>query len=100
MAKGQLIVLESIIIDRKLLTVNYIFMSPLLILVDGHSLAYRSYFAYAKSKSGGLMTSAGVPTSICFGFAKAAIMTINILMHKSWHVWNRDNLEKIERDEM
>jgi hypothetical protein len=26
-------------------------------------------------------------------------MTINILMHKSWHVWNRDNLEKIERDE-
>jgi hypothetical protein len=26
-------------------------------------------------------------------------MTINILMHKSWHVWNRDNQEKVERDE-
>ncbi len=51
--------------------------SPLLILVDGHSLAYRSYFAYAKSKSGGLMTSAGVPTSICFGFVKALVEIIN-----------------------
>ncbi len=52
-------------------------MSPLLILVDGHSLAYRSYYAYAKSKSGGLMTSAGVPTSICFGFVKALVEIIN-----------------------
>jgi DNA polymerase I len=45
--------------------------SPLLILVDGHSLAYRSYFAYTKGKDGGLKTSGGVPTSICFGFVKA-----------------------------
>ncbi len=52
-------------------------MLPLLILVDGHSLAYRSYFAYAKSKSGGLTTSAGVPTSICFGFVKALVEIIN-----------------------
>ena len=22
-----------------------------------------------------------------------------ILKHKSWHVWNRDNREKVERDE-
>jgi DNA polymerase I len=51
--------------------------TPLLILVDGHSLAYRSYYAYAKSKSGGLMTSAGVPTSICFGFVKALVEIIN-----------------------
>ena len=51
--------------------------TPLLILVDGHSLAYRSYFAYAKSKSGGLMNSAGVPTSICFGFVKALVEIIN-----------------------
>jgi DNA polymerase I len=51
--------------------------TPLLILVDGHSLAYRSYFAYAKSKSGGLMTSGGVPTSICFGFVKALVEIIN-----------------------
>ncbi|NJR32290.1 MAG: DNA polymerase I, partial [Chamaesiphon sp. CSU_1_12] len=52
-------------------------MNPLLILVDGHSLAYRSYFAYAKSKSGGLTTSTGVPTSICFGFVKALVEIIN-----------------------
>jgi DNA polymerase I len=51
--------------------------TPLLILVDGHSLAYRSYYAYAKSKSGGLVTSAGVPTSICFGFVKALVEIIN-----------------------
>ncbi len=51
--------------------------TPLLILVDGHSLAYRSYYAYAKSKSGGLITSAGVPTSICFGFVKALVEIIN-----------------------
>jgi DNA polymerase I len=50
--------------------------SPLLILVDGHSLAYRSYYAYAKGKDGGLKTSGGIPTSICFGFVKALIETI------------------------
>ncbi len=52
-------------------------MSPLLILVDGHSLAYRSYFAYAKGKDGGLKTSAGIPTSICFGFVKSLVEIIN-----------------------
>jgi DNA polymerase I len=51
--------------------------TPLLILVDGHSLAYRSYYAYAKSKNGGLTTSGGVPTSICFGFVKALVEIIN-----------------------
>ncbi len=51
--------------------------SPLLILVDGHSLAYRSYFAYAKGKDGGLKTSGGIPTSICFGFVKALVEIID-----------------------
>jgi DNA polymerase I len=55
----------------------YMSESPLLILVDGHSLAYRSYFAYAKGKDGGLKTSAGIPTSICFGFVKALVEIIN-----------------------
>ncbi len=50
---------------------------PLLILVDGHSLAYRSYYAYAKGKDGGLKTSGGIPTSICFGFVKALVEIIN-----------------------
>ncbi len=47
--------------------------SPTLILVDGHSLAFRSYYAFAKSRSGGLKTSTGIPTSVCFGFFKSLL---------------------------
>ncbi|QHG16117.1 DNA polymerase I [Nostoc sp. ATCC 53789] len=46
---------------------------PTFILVDGHSLAYRSYFAFAKGRDGGLRTKAGIPTSICFGFVKCLL---------------------------
>jgi len=46
---------------------------PLLILVDGHSLAFRSYFAFAKGRDGGLRTTTGIPTSVCFGFLKSLI---------------------------
>ncbi len=46
---------------------------PTLILVDGHSLAFRSYFAFAKGRDGGLRTKSGVPTSVCFGFLKALL---------------------------
>ncbi len=46
-------------------------MKPLLLLVDGHSLAFRSYFAHAKNSAGGLRTQSGLPTSVCFGFLKA-----------------------------
>ncbi|MBE9198185.1 MULTISPECIES: DNA polymerase I [unclassified Nodularia (in: cyanobacteria)] len=46
---------------------------PTFILVDGHSLAYRSYFAFAKGRDGGLRTKAGIPTSICFGFLKCLL---------------------------
>lgn len=47
---------------------------PLLLLIDGHSLAFRAYYAFAKSRSGGLYTSTGIPTSVCFGF-------LNSLLH-------------------
>lgn len=47
--------------------------SPTFILVDGHSLAFRSYYAFAKSRSGGLKTSTGIPTSVCFGFFKSLL---------------------------
>lgn len=47
--------------------------SPTLILVDGHSLAFRSYYAFGKSRSGGLKTSTGIPTSVCFGFFKSLL---------------------------
>ncbi|MBG1271479.1 DNA polymerase I [Nostoc sp. WHI] len=46
---------------------------PMFILVDGHSLAYRSYFAFAKGRDGGLHTKTGIPTSICFGFVKCLL---------------------------
>ncbi|MDJ1181271.1 DNA polymerase I [Roseofilum sp. BLCC_M91] len=44
---------------------------PLLLLIDGHSLAFRSYYAFAKSRNGGLKTRSGIPTSVCFGFLKS-----------------------------
>ncbi|VXD25775.1 DNA polymerase I [Planktothrix serta PCC 8927] len=46
---------------------------PLLLLVDGHSLAFRSYYAFGKSRQGGLRTSTGIPTSVCFGFFKSLL---------------------------
>jgi DNA polymerase-1 len=46
---------------------------PTFILVDGHSLAFRSYFAFAKGKDGGLRTKEGIPTSVCFGFLKSLL---------------------------
>ncbi len=46
---------------------------PMIVLVDGHSLAFRSYFAYAKGRDGGLHTSTGIPTSVCFGFLKSLL---------------------------
>lgn len=53
-------------------------MLPLLILIDGHSLAFRSYFAHAKSREGGLRTSTGIPTSVSYGFLKALLDTMTI----------------------
>lgn len=47
--------------------------NPTIILVDGHSLAFRSYFAFSKSRGGGLRTKAGISTSVCFGFIKCLL---------------------------
>jgi len=52
---------------------------PLLLLVDGHSLAFRAYYAFAKNRDGGLKTAQGVPTSICFGFLRSLLDTIEAL---------------------
>lgn len=46
---------------------------PTLMLVDGHSLAFRSYYAFAKNAEGGLRTSTGTPTSVCYGFLKSLL---------------------------
>ena len=50
--------------------------SPVLLLVDGHSLAFRAYYAFAKSREGGLKASDGTPTSICFGFLKSLLLVL------------------------
>lgn len=40
---------------------------PIFILVDGHSLAFRSYYGLR------LQTSTGIPTSVCYGFLKSLL---------------------------
>ncbi len=52
--------------------------SPKLVLVDGHSLAFRAYFAFAKGRDGGLRTKSGIPTSVSYGFLKALLETVEI----------------------
>jgi DNA polymerase-1 len=47
--------------------------TPTLLLVDGHSLAFRAFYAFAKNAEGGLRTSTGVPTSVCYGFLKSLL---------------------------
>jgi DNA polymerase I len=49
--------------------------SPQLLIIDGHSLAFRAFHAHAK-KDGGLKTASGIPTSICFGFLKSLLEVI------------------------
>ncbi len=46
---------------------------PILLLVDGHSLAFRSFYAFSKGGEGGLATKDGIPTSVTFGFLKALL---------------------------
>ena len=48
---------------------------PLLLLVDGHSLAFRSFYAFSKGGDGGLSTKDGVPTSVTYGFLKSLLDT-------------------------
>jgi DNA polymerase I len=50
---------------------------PKLILIDGHSLAFRSYYAHSKGRDGGLRTSTGIPTSVAYGFLKALLDTLD-----------------------
>ncbi|AII45821.1 DNA polymerase I [Synechococcus sp. KORDI-49] len=46
---------------------------PLLLLVDGHSLAFRSFYAFSKGGEGGLATKDGRPTSVTYGFLKSLL---------------------------
>lgn len=51
---------------------------PLLLLVDGHSLAFRAYYAFAFSKQGSLRTSEGIPTNVCFGFLNSLLQLLEV----------------------
>ena len=51
--------------------------TPLFVLIDGHSLAFRAYYALATSRKGPLRTSTGIPTSICFGFLNSLTQVID-----------------------
>ena len=51
---------------------------PLILLIDGHSLAFRAYYAFAYSRQGALRTSTGIPTSICFGFLNSLLQVIEL----------------------
>ena len=50
--------------------------NPLFVLIDGHSLAFRAYYAFAYSRQGALCTTTGIPTSICFGFLNSLLQVI------------------------
>ena len=51
---------------------------PLLVLIDGHSLAFRAYYALSNSRRGPLLTSTGIPTSICFGFLNSLLQLLDV----------------------
>ena len=46
---------------------------PTLLLIDGHSLAFRSFYAFSKGGEGGLTTKDGLPTSVTYGFLKSLL---------------------------
>ncbi|WP_269623203.1 DNA polymerase I [Prochlorococcus marinus] len=48
-------------------------IKPTLLLVDGHSLAFRSFYAFSKGQEGGLSTKEGIPTSVTYGFLKSLL---------------------------
>jgi DNA polymerase-1 len=48
-------------------------MPPVLYLIDGHALAYRTYFALTSGSSGGFQTRSGEPTAGVFGFTSVLL---------------------------
>lgn len=48
-------------------------MPPLLYLIDGHALAYRTYFALTSGSGAGFRTHSGEPTAGVFGFTSVLL---------------------------
>ena len=51
-------------------------MPPTLYLIDGHALAYRTYFALTRGSPAGFTTSKGEPTAGVFGFTSVLLKLI------------------------
>jgi len=51
-------------------------MPPILYLIDGHALAYRTYFAISGSTSQRLQTHSGEPTAGILGFANVLMRLV------------------------
>jgi DNA polymerase-1 len=48
-------------------------MPPTLYLIDGHALAYRTYYALTRGMDSGFTTSSGEPTAGVFGFTSVLL---------------------------
>lgn len=48
-------------------------MPPTLYLIDGHALAYRTFFALTRGSTGGFTTRSGEPTAGVFGFTSVLL---------------------------
>ena len=48
-------------------------MPPTLYLIDGHALAYRTFFAITRGSTGGFVTRSGEPTAGVFGFTSVLL---------------------------
>src|SRR5574341_2598090 len=48
-------------------------MPPVLYLIDGHALAYRTYFALTRGSTSAFTTSKGEPTAGVFGFTSVLL---------------------------
>jgi DNA polymerase-1 len=56
----------------------FITMPPTLYLIDGHALAYRTYFALSATGGGRWQTSKGEPTAAIYGFATVLMRILEI----------------------
>lgn len=48
-------------------------MPPTLYLIDGHALAYRTFFALTRGSTGSFITRSGEPTAGVFGFTSVLL---------------------------
>ncbi len=52
-------------------------MPPVIYLIDGHALAYRTYFALTSGGTGRFQTQSGEPTAGIFGFVSVILKILD-----------------------